>query len=94
MKLSFDIKTTDGQEIKDCYFVTYKRYFKCGNSILSDAIDSVRCFDKNNQEIINLNLADATITRVVDEETMKDVTDIAGYLLSLKTMSREVRYIN
>jgi hypothetical protein len=97
MDLLFDIKTSDGREIKDCYFVLYFRNIRGGkhNSILASAVDSIRCFNKIEEEILDLKLSDYKITKIIDVDTGTDVTEYRELILStVKLMCREERYID
>jgi hypothetical protein len=96
MNLLFDLVTSDGEEIKECYFVHYFRNIRGGvnNTILAHASDSLRCFNKQDEEIKDIKLLDTKITKIVDVNTGLDITEHPSLFLSMNVMCREERYID
>lgn len=73
MNLLFDIKLNSGEIIKGCYFIKYIRPIYGSNiNIIYDYIDdSIKCYNRNGNEIKNIDLNNMIILDVYDEKTNK-----------------------
>ena len=86
MDILFDLKLSNNEVVNDVYFLLYQRPIKSGKgSILMWVNDSLRWFDNDDEELLNLNIVDAELIKVYDQQTGTDVTEF--YMMYLKSSS-------
>lgn len=76
IELLFDIETETGENINGCYFIKYQKpIIGFGNNILNYIDHSIKCFDGENNQEINVNLSKRfNIKKIYDKHTNIDYT--------------------
>ncbi|MED3912871.1 hypothetical protein P4597_27710 [Peribacillus simplex] len=89
MNILFDLKLNNNEVLNGVYFLQYQRPIKSGKgSILMWGNDSLRCFNKNDEEMLNLNINDAELIKAYDQQTGMDVTEFyVRYLNASSSLS-------
>lgn len=87
MDILFDLKLSNNEELNGVYFLQYQRPIRGGkgSSIIMWSNDRLRCFNKNDEEVLNLNVNNAELIKAYDQQTGTDVTEF--YMMYLKSSS-------
>jgi hypothetical protein len=77
IELLFDIETGNGEKVDGCYFIKYQTpVFAFGNNIMNYVDHSIKCFDGESHEEINVELAKRfNIIKIYDKNTNIDYTE-------------------